>query len=50
MLRFNDGINVDTSGEYRVICLRDGHYVVGKGLMMAVDTWEEGEAWIKKHK
>jgi len=46
MLRFNDGIEFDTSGELRVERRRDGYYVVGNGMMYAVDTREEGEVEI----
>lgn len=42
ILRFSDGVSIDTSGEYRVIRQRDGLYVVGKGFMSAVDSYEEG--------
>lgn len=31
ILRFSDGIDVDTSGEYRTLELHDGWYVVGHG-------------------
>jgi hypothetical protein len=48
MLRFNDGVEFDTSGELRVERRYDGCYVVGGGMMFAVDTREEGEAWIEK--
>jgi len=30
-LRFSDGIEIDTSGEYRTLELHDGWYVVGHG-------------------
>jgi len=43
MLRFNDGINIDTSGELRVIHLADGYYVVGHGMSIPVNSSEEGE-------
>jgi len=42
MPSFNDGVNVDTSGELRPLRLRDGWYVVGKGMMMPVSS--RGEA------
>jgi hypothetical protein len=40
-LRFNDGIDVDTSGEYRVMVMHDGVYVVGCGQMIPVHDREE---------
>jgi len=42
-LRFNDGASFNTSGPYRIETRRDGLYVVGQGMLMAVDTHEEGE-------
>jgi hypothetical protein len=41
-LRFNDGIEFDTSGDYRITRRRDGLYVVGRGMLMPVDSREEG--------
>ena len=41
MIRFNDGVNVDTSGELRKLQLSDGLYVIGKGIMLPVDSDEE---------
>jgi CRISPR/Cas system CMR-associated protein Cmr3 (group 5 of RAMP superfamily) len=48
MLRFNDGINIDTSGELRVIHLTDGYYVVGHGMSIPVDSAEDGEKAIRE--
>jgi len=31
MLRFNDGVEIDTDGELRTLELADGWYVVGEG-------------------
>ena len=31
-LKFNDGVEIDTSGPYRVLQLEDGFYVVGNGI------------------
>lgn len=45
-LRFTDGMEIDTSGEYRVIYKRDGLYVVGHGFMCAVDSRTEGQEMI----
>ena len=41
MLRFNDGVNIDTSGPLRVLHLRDGYYVVGEGRCIPVTDLEE---------
>jgi hypothetical protein len=32
-LRFTDGVEIETSGEYRTVRLRDGWYVVGHGTL-----------------
>ncbi len=37
MLRFSDGINIDTSGSLRPLRLSDGWYVVGDGMLLAAD-------------
>ena len=41
MLRFSDGVNIDTSGELRVLHLRDGYYVVGEGICIPVAGRQE---------
>jgi len=41
MLRFNDGVSIDTSGELRILRLRDGLYVVGQGMCIPVNDREE---------
>jgi hypothetical protein len=33
ILRFNDGVEIDTSGRYRTVKLHDGWYVVGHGTL-----------------
>lgn len=48
MLRFNDGVNIDTSGPLRVLRLRDGYYVVGQGICFPVDSREEAQELIKE--
>jgi len=50
MLRFNDGINIDTSGELRHLELHDGHYVVGQGLLVPTKSKQDSENLIKKLK
>ena len=42
MLRFSDGITIDTSGELRILTLHDGPYVVGEGMLIPVKTKDEG--------
>ena len=45
-IRFDDGISFDTSGPLRLERRRDGLYVVGRNMMFAVETIEEGRAEI----
>jgi hypothetical protein len=49
MLRFNDGININTSGELRILTLSDGVYVVGNGMLLPVKDRKEAEEYISKH-
>lgn len=42
MLEFTDGVRFDTSGELRIESRHDGLYVVGQGMLLAVETREEG--------
>jgi len=48
MLRFNDGMNFDTSGALRIEHRSDGYYVLGEGMMVAVDTYEDGTREIER--
>jgi hypothetical protein len=50
MLRFDDGIEFDTTGELRIEQRFDGFYVVGAGWMIPVAGIEEGNAAIKRLK
>jgi hypothetical protein len=50
MINFSDGVNLDTEGEYRVIHLKDGYYVIGHGLLCPVDSQLEGEQVIEEFK
>lgn len=47
-LKFNDGWQVNTSGDLRVVSGPDGLYVVGKGMLIPVDSQIEGEEMIRK--
>ena len=47
-LRFTDGMEFGTSGELRVIRRKDGWYVVGRGMLLAVDGREDGERLIEE--
>jgi hypothetical protein len=48
MLRFNDGVNIDTSGPLRTLRLKDGYYVVGQGMCIPVADREEARAIIEE--
>lgn len=41
ILRFTDGVEIDTSGNYRTMELHDGWYVVGHGLLKPCADQEE---------
>ena len=45
-LQFSDGVTFDTSGELRIERRSDGLYVVGQGMMQAIDSREEGKKLI----
>jgi hypothetical protein len=47
ILKFTDGMEINTAGEYAVIRKSDGLYVVGHGMCCPVDTSKEGEDLIK---
>jgi hypothetical protein len=47
-LRFDDGMEIDTDGELRVVHRSDGWYVVGQGILVAVDDAEDGERLIAR--
>ena len=42
-LKFSDGETFNLNGQLRVELRSDGYYVVGQGMMMAVDTLEQGQ-------
>jgi len=46
-LKFLDGETFDLSGQLRVELRSDGYYVLGQGMMMAVDTFEQGQKVIE---
>ena len=48
MLRFTDGEDFDTEGELRIEARRDGLYVLGGGMMIPVDSRQEGEELIRE--
>lgn len=48
MLKFSDGMEFNTEGELRLECRSDGWYVVGQGMLMPVDSRQEGEEVIRE--
>jgi hypothetical protein len=48
MLRFSDGVDIDTSGEPRVLRLNDGYYAVCKGILIPVDSQQAGEFMVQR--
>ena len=48
MLKFTDGMSFNMDGPLRVERRRDGYYVVGEGMLCAVDTALEGYKWISE--
>ena len=49
-LTFSDGMTFDLSGPLRVDLRSDGYYILGQGIMMAVNTFEEGQKYVSKSK
>jgi hypothetical protein len=41
ILKFSDGISIDTSGPLRVLELSDGFYVTGGGVLIPVQSREK---------
>ena len=50
ILRFSDGVTIDTSCPLRVLELSDGFYVVGEGFLIPVSSEEEALEKIKEMK
>ena len=48
MLHFSDGISIDTNGELRILKLHDGYYVVGEGMLLPMDSYEECQEYIER--
>lgn len=46
MLRFNDGVTINTAGEIRLHVEHDGWYVVGRGMCIPVRDASHGRAVI----
>jgi hypothetical protein len=50
LLRFSDGVDIFTGGEYRIIEETDGYYVTGRGRLIPVKSRQEGEKIIHQMK
>ena len=48
MLKFSDGVTIDTTGEPRVLQLSDGYYAVGKGILIPVSTKDAAEFMVQR--
>lgn len=49
-MEFSDGVSFNMDGPLRVERRRDGYYVVGQGMLCAVDSAIEGYKWIREMK
>lgn len=50
MLRFSDGMSFNTDGPLRITRRSDGLYVVGNGMLIPIDSVEEGREIIQLDK
>ena len=48
MLTFSDAMSFNTSGDLRTELRSDGWYVIGQGMLIAVESKKEGLELIKK--
>tara|TARA_Y100000593_G_scaffold95131_1_gene200531 strand:- start:61193 stop:61369 length:177 start_codon:yes stop_codon:yes gene_type:complete len=48
ILRFTDGVTLNTDGKLRVVRKKDGYYVLGEGMSIPVESREEGKEIIKQ--
>lgn len=46
-LKFSDGVEIETGGEFRVITLEDGIYVTGHGFLYPCKDYEEAQKVIE---
>jgi hypothetical protein len=46
-LRFSDGVEIETGGEFRIITLEDGIYVTGHGFLYPCKDYEEAQKVIE---
>jgi hypothetical protein len=48
ILKFDDGVEIDKTGNYRITKKKDGLYVVGQGFCAYVDSYHEGQELINE--
>jgi len=46
-LKFSDGVEIETGGNFRIITLIDGIYVTGHGFLYPCKDYEEAQAVMK---
>ena len=47
-MKFSDGMEINTAGSYRITEKSDGLYVVGNGMLIPVDSLDEGRKLIEE--
>jgi hypothetical protein len=50
MLRFSDGININTDGSLRKMHLSDGWYIVGQGMLIPMNSEQEAIDYLATQK
>lgn len=50
VLKFSDGVEIDTSGSFRKLHLTDGWYIVGNGQLIPVSNEAEVDKFLNKLK
>lgn len=48
MLKFSDGQSFDTNGKLRITQRSDGYYVIGNGMLIPVNDYDEGKKLIQE--
>lgn len=48
VLTFSDGMSFNTEGDFRIEVRSDGLYLVGNGMLIPINNWDEGQELIRK--
>jgi len=48
MLKFSDGQSFDTNGKLRITQRSGGYYVIGNGMLIPVNDYDEGKKLIQE--